>query len=186
MCKIFSVRYDFFRKYKYDSIKEFYGKICADIGAGTGWFSYHLLARGHKIIPLDVVDKAESGISIKLFDGKKIPLLNKSVDTSMFLFVLHHTNNQIQLLREAIRVSKKYIIIGEDIVETKFDAMLANIHLNTSPWAKGNNAFRSERGWLRLFEKLKLKVVKTVKIPCETYPVYPVTRCIFVVEVLKG
>ncbi len=183
MCKLFKIRKDFLRKYKYESIKQFYGNICADIGAGTGWFSDYLNKNGHQTIPLDVVDKSESGVKVKVFDGSKIPLLSKSVDTSLFLFVLHHTNSQIQLLREAIRISRKYIIIGEDIVESKLDALLGNIHLNTSPWAKGNS-FRSEIGWLRLFRKLKLKVVKTVRIPCDVYPVYPVTRCIFVLEVV--
>lgn len=185
ICKILSIRRDFFRSYKYDSIKEYYGKVCADIGAGTGWFSKYLISRGHQTIPLDVVDRSEAGVNIKLFNGRKLPLLNKSVDTSLFLFVLHHTNSQIQLLREAIRVSRKYIVIGEDMVENRFDEMLGNIHLNTSPWAKGQDSFRSEKGWLKLFKKLKLRVVKIVKIPCEVYPVYPVHRRIFVLEVAK-
>lgn len=184
MCKLFDIRNDFLRSYKYDSIKQYYGKVCADIGSGTGWFSDFLMRKGHKSIPLDVVDKSETGMRIKLFDGKKIPLLTKSVDTSLFLFVLHHTNSQVQLIKEAMRISKKYIVIGEDIIESRFDAVLGNIHLNTSPWAKGNT-FRSEKGWLRLFRQLKLRVVKTVRIPCQAYPVYPVTRCIFVLEVDK-
>jgi SAM-dependent methyltransferase len=180
--KISGKRKDYFIQFKYENIKSYYGKKCLDIGAGTGYFSYFLKNKGFEITPIDIVDKSTFDVQIQKFDGKKLPFPDKSFDTSVFMFVLHHTDNQIELLKEAIRVTKNHLIIGEDIIESRFDSIMGNIHLNTSPWTKGNDSFHSEKIWFGIFAKLQLKVAEIVKIPRSVYPVYPVSRRIFILE----
>lgn len=173
---------DYFLPYKYDMIKEYYGKTCLDIGAGTAQYSRFLKDQGHDVTPIDVVDESTSGMEIKQFDGSTLPFEEDSVDSSIFMFVLHHTNTQIELLREAKRVTRNHIIIGEDIVENRLDKWMGNIHLNTSPWAKGVDTFHSEEGWARIFDDLGLSIIRKITIPKEVYPVYPVTRIIYVLS----
>lgn len=174
---------DYFLKFKYDLLKKFYGTSCLDIGAGTGRFSKYLKNQGHHVIPVDVVDKSKVDLGFKIYDGKTLPLQDKYVDTSILMFVLHHAQNQLELLNEAIRVTKKYIIIGEDVMENVVDKILGGIHLNTSPWSKAVNSFHTEKDWINIFCLMKLKLVHVVRIPKYIYPVYPVSRSIYVLEV---
>lgn len=184
--KIRKQKIDFFLSYKYADIKEFYGKCCLDIGSGSGRFSKFLKRKGHDVSAIDVVDKSEfPDLEMKVFDGKSIPFNNKQFDTSILMFVLHHTDHAKELLKECIRVTKKKIIIGEDIMISHIDRILGNIHLGTSPWSKSSNGFKSDSAWQQLFVNYNLKLVKTITISRCVYPVYPVQRKIYVLEVLE-
>jgi SAM-dependent methyltransferase len=48
-----------------------------------------------------------------MFNGTVIPHADKSFDTVIFIDVLHHTNDPMLLLKEAIRVARKCIIIKD-------------------------------------------------------------------------
>ncbi|MFY0626505.1 MAG: class I SAM-dependent methyltransferase [Reichenbachiella sp.] len=181
--KIHGKNTDYFLRFKYQFLKEFYGISCLDIGAGTGRFSRYLKRKGHRVIPIDVVDKSTVNFKIEKFDGTHLPMLDKTVDTSIFMFVLHHATSQLDLLKEAVRVTKKHIIVGEDVMENIFDRMMGSIHLNTSPWSKAVDSFHTEKDWINIFCKLKLKLVQVIRIPRIVYPVYPVSRTIYVLEV---
>ncbi|XOV94656.1 MAG: class I SAM-dependent methyltransferase [Bacteroidota bacterium] len=180
--KLFRKNFDHFLSYKYDMIRKFYGKKCLDVGAGYGHFSHFIHSRGHRVKSIDVTNQFRYKLEFQLFDGKQIPLGNNSVNTSILMFVLHHTNNQIELLKEVSRVTKDYIIVGEDIVNTGFDKLLGHIHLNTSPWNKSDDLFHSQQEWLEIFSSIKLDVVCTINIPRNKYPVYPIHRSIFVLK----
>lgn len=184
--KFHGINSDYFLRFKYKHLKGFYGKSCLDIGAGTGRFSRYLKRKGHEVIPVDVVDKSTANINIQKFDGTHLPVLDKTVDTSIFMFVLHHAGSQLDLLKDAIRVTRKYIIIGEDVMENMFDKVMGSIHLNTSPWSKAVDSFHTEKDWINIFCSLKLKLVQVVRIPRGVYPVYPVSRTIYVLEVERN
>lgn len=174
---------DFFLEQKYDAIKNYYGPICLDIGTGTGQFGKFLALNGHQVNFLDVTDKTKGDIPVQLFDGKNIPLKDKIADTSLLMFVLHHTNNQIEVISEAQRLAKEYIIIGEDTAENMFDSMMGNIHLRTSQWTKAVKSFRSDQEWRQMFQKQGLELVKKVRIERKTHPLYPISRYIYVLKV---
>lgn len=185
--KISGKKKDYFLHYKYDMIKSYYGSNCLDIGAGNGTYSQYLRGHGHQVTSLDVVDKSYHDLAhgIHLFNGSDIPFAENEFDSSLLMFVLHHTNVQDELIRDAIRVTKNYLIIAEDIICNRFDSLLGAIHLNTSPWDKGNESFKSHRQWLSFFDHHKLEVVETVTISRWAYPVYPVSRKIYVLKVHK-
>ncbi len=181
--KLRKQKIDFFLPYKYSKIKEYYGKYCLDIGSGTGRFSKYLKKMGHRVRSIDVVDKSEVDLKTTVFDGKFIPFGNKMFDTSILMFVLHHTDNVKELLKECVRVTKKRIIIGEDVMECFVDRILGNIHLGTSPWSRSKNGFNTDEGWQLLFCQNNLKLLETITISRCEYPVYPVQRKIYVLEI---
>jgi len=181
--KIRNQKIDFLLCYKYFKIQRSYGKKCLDIGSGSGRFAKFLWSKGHNVNAIDVVNKSEHPeIDLTIFDGKSIPFKDKEFETSILMFVLHHTDYTKELLKECIRVTSKRIIIGEDIMVNTLDRILGNIHLGTSPWSKSRNGFKTDKGWQRLFVKNNLKLVKTVTISRCAYPVYPVQRKIYVLE----
>lgn len=185
--KILGQKKDYFLRYKYEMIQHYYGSKCLDIGAGNGSFSQFLSNQGHQVKAIDVVDKSGEGLAhdVRLFDGEHIPYADNSFDTSVLMFVLHHTNKQQSLISDSIRVTKNHIIIAEDVIQNRFDALLGAIHLNTSPWDKGHDSFRSHSQWKDFFLRNNLELSETVTISRWAYPVYPVARKIYVLKVHK-
>lgn len=175
---------DYFLYHKYELIQQYYGSACLDVGSGNGDFSKFLRNRNHQVTSIDVVDQSRHNPTY-LFNGKDVPFDDDSFDTSLLMFVLHHTDFQQELLKDLIRVTKDHIIIAEDIICNGFDRMLGAIHLNSSPWVKGNDSFKTHDGWLAVFKDLELEVVNTVNITRWTYPVYPVVRNIYILKVNK-
>lgn len=97
------------------------------------------------------------------FNGEEIPFGDHSQDICMFIDVLHHTSNLEVLLKEAFRVSRKYILIKDHIYITKLDYLT----LKFMDWF-GNHYldvplvynFKNKELWNHLFALHNLKVVK--------------------------
>lgn len=83
-----------------------------DIGCGDGTISKMIIYNKKKttIEGIDVFARENCAISFKMFDGKTIPHTDNEFDATLFVDVLHHTTNIKELITEAARVSKKYII----------------------------------------------------------------------------
>ena len=174
---------DFFLDYKYDAIKEYHGSRCLDVGAGTGRFANYLHQNGHHVQLIDIVDMCEfPDLDFASFNGKEIGFEDNSFDTILLMFVLHHTDYQDQLIEECRRVTSRYIIIAEDVIQNKFDLLMGNIHLGTSPWSRSKNGFRTDQEWNEFFASKNLTVVDEVTIARNIYPVYPVFRKIYVLD----
>src|SRR5258706_6176565 len=76
-----------------------------DVGTGDGLLAKLLSERRPDLLlqGLDVLPRAESHIPVQVFDGEHIPYPDKSFDVVLFVDVLHHANDAMALLREAIR-----------------------------------------------------------------------------------
>ncbi len=91
------------------------GETLLDVGAGSGDFLKVIGAGlGAEIIGVDIIDYSDDDIDVLMFDGKTIPLEDRSVDISIAAFVLHHTSQQAALIGEMKRVTRQRIIIFED------------------------------------------------------------------------
>ena len=155
--------------------------IVLDLGCGSCCLGTQL--SGVKVINMDIVNKSKCGAPI-IYDGHKIPLPNKSVDISICAFVLHHTNNQIELLSELSRVTKRVILIFEDTPEYKIDDLFTNFH-GGSHWGKGS--FHCNETWEKIFNRLGMKVILNDRIG-RIYPFsdrpwfYPVPKRMYVLN----
>jgi len=90
-----------------------------DVGSGDGQ-----LARlvGDKrpdisIQGIDVLLRKDSAIPVEEFDGTTIPYCERSFDVVMFIDVLHHTDDPMVLLREAVRVARQIILIKDHTLQ---------------------------------------------------------------------
>ena len=66
---------------------------------------------GVQVMGVEVTTYKEAHIPITPYDGNRLPFSNKSFDTTLFVYMLHHTTDIPHFLKEAKRVTKKEILI---------------------------------------------------------------------------
>jgi len=89
-----------------------------DVGCGDGIID-HLIKQTRPDITMEGIEvfvRPHPRIPVKSFDGSVIPYPDASFDTAMFVDVLHHTENPLQLLKEGSRVAKT-ILIKDHLLE---------------------------------------------------------------------
>ena len=144
------------------------GDSVLDIGAGGGWIGKNIsVTNGAQVTLLDVEDMNRTDLPLKVYDGRNIPCPDAAFDDSLLLFVLHHCEDSIRVLTEAVRVSRKRIIIFEDTFRTPLEKFFACVNdwISNSPFFishpfKMNMPFHYRRvaDWEDIFKKLSLKV----------------------------
>ena len=132
-----------------------------DVGTGDGSIAKAIALHRPdiKIEGIDVLIRPYTHIPVHKFDGEHIPLSEKTVDVVSFVDVLHHTSNARILLREAARVSRRYIVIKDHLREGPF----AKATLQAMDWI-GNYGhdvvlpynYLSEQEWYEHFRDTNL------------------------------
>ncbi len=93
------------------------GERVLEIGAGKGLVAQALQHRtGAQLTLVDVVNYNQSALPCMTYDGTHLPFPDQSFDYSLLIFVLHHTPDPIPVLREALRVSARGVLICENHV----------------------------------------------------------------------
>jgi hypothetical protein len=132
-----------------------------DVGSGTCNIPELLRERNFNIMPVDIIDLSfVDDIKPVIIDGGRIPFEDNHFDVSLILTVLHHIKNPREMIEEAMRVSKKVIII-EDIFGNWFEKYatfffdsVANLEFIGHPHSN-----KSDKQWRELFTELGLKVI---------------------------
>jgi SAM-dependent methyltransferase len=86
-----------------------------DVGCGDGFVDALVMKRRPRleISGIDVVLRGHAHIPVTHFDGTRIPHDDASVDVVMLVDVLHHTTTPVELLHEALRVSRKGLVVKD-------------------------------------------------------------------------
>lgn len=146
-----------------------------DVGCGNGQLA-SLLQEKRPDIVLEgaevIVRPDHYPIKVIPFDGKTLPLGDKSYDFVVLSDVLHHTSNPLALLKECARVTRSFILIKDHYCETRWD----RIRLKFMDWA-GNrqydiplpNNYLSKSEWIAFFEQSSLDVQETI-VRLNLYP----------------
>jgi SAM-dependent methyltransferase len=139
-----------------------------DVGCGNGLLA-HILKQKRpdlSIRGIDVLIQQASYIPVQEFDGNTIPHEDASFDVVMFVDVLHHTEDPMRLLCEAVRVTRRTILIKDH----PLDGFLAGPTLHFMDWVANKrhgialpHNYWPRRKWLEAFDALDLhiKVWKT-------------------------
>ncbi|MDP2734932.1 MAG: methyltransferase domain-containing protein [bacterium] len=165
------------------------GEKVLDIGAGGGWIGGKLREMtGAQVTLLDVADFNRTDLPLVLYDGATIPFPDSSFDATLLLYVLHHCQDPLVVLKEAVRVSKGNIIILEDTFTSRFDRAFVCLHdftgnlpgiLFRGPEEQINMPlhFKSVKAWEEMFRKLGCKVIAVRQIQS-----FPIKQVLFVLE----
>jgi ubiquinone/menaquinone biosynthesis C-methylase UbiE len=96
-----------------------------DIGCGDGAISNLLMSFKPelKISGVDVLVREKTFVPVTRFDGIKLPFDDKSFDFCMLIDVLHHTDFQMELLKESFRVASKFVIIKDHYCQNHYFAI---------------------------------------------------------------
>lgn len=86
-----------------------------DIGCGDGEFAHRLqAARGDlRLAGCEVVNRGEAFVPVSFYDGVTLPFPDGAFDYAMMINMLHHTADPRVVLREAIRVSRRGVIVKD-------------------------------------------------------------------------
>lgn len=134
-----------------------------DVGCGDGLIT-HLIMQQRSDIEIQGIDalvRNQTHIPVTEFDGQKIPYGDASFDVVMFVDVLHHTEQPMILLREAVRVARRAVLIKDHTC----NGLLAGSTLKFMDRV-GNERhgvvlpynYWSRKSWFNAFDKLGLKI----------------------------
>jgi SAM-dependent methyltransferase len=147
-----------------------------DVGSGDGTIAYSCGKRRSDLTVqgIDILVRPETKIPVRAFDGRTIPYNDRSFDVVSFIDILHHANDAEQLLREARRVSKNWVIVKDHFAENTLDRAT----LTLMDWV-GNaphgvslpyNYWSRDR-WKRAFKTAGLTEAKIeIDIPLYAFP----------------
>lgn len=94
-----------------------------DIGCGDGAISSLIQSAvpSVQIQGIEIAERPACRIPCRLFDGLHIPFPDATFDVCMLVDVLHHTNKIRELLAEASRVSRRFLLIKDHLSESPLD-----------------------------------------------------------------
>lgn len=90
-----------------------------DVGCGDGLLSVILCSKRPdlRLQGIDSRPREHTHIPVTLFNGFKIPFDKDSFDAVLFADVLHHTDDPEVLLREARRVTRRWVLLKDHFLE---------------------------------------------------------------------
>lgn len=158
-----------------------------DIGAGDGELAATFAENDRTIQLLDVVNTNRTNLPFDIFDGMHIPYESKSYDYTLLITVLHHCNDPFFILKEAMRVTRKRLIITESVFlnETNrrfnmFFDWFYNRILRDNINVPYN--FNTPHGWEQIFTKMGLKLTESIEIGIDQITV-PEYHWLFVLDI---
>jgi SAM-dependent methyltransferase len=96
-----------------------------DIGVGSGLALQHVIRQNPHLTAagIDIRDLRlpEIKVPLQLYNGRAMPFADNHFEVSLIFYVLHHCQDARQVLREAIRVTGRHIIIIEEFERTHAD-----------------------------------------------------------------
>jgi ubiquinone/menaquinone biosynthesis C-methylase UbiE len=132
-----------------------------DVGCGDGYIT-RALQRDlpqHRFEGAEIKVRTTAVIPMTEFDGKTLPFADKSFDVVMLVDVLHHADNPLEVLAEAARVAKRYVVLKDHRANSFFDwARLAFLDwFGNRPFGiRMTYRFFSDKEWKAAFEKTGL------------------------------
>lgn len=134
-----------------------------DVGASCGRLARRLAhATGCAITGVDVLLQPTSYVEVILYDGQTLPFNDGAFDCVMMIDMLHHCLDIKQIVREARRVARRYVLIKDHHWDTAVDwaCLCVADYLGNAPYgiALPYQYLRIDE-WAGLFRRTNLAVV---------------------------
>ncbi|MBE0670395.1 MAG: methyltransferase domain-containing protein [Anaerolineales bacterium] len=145
-----------------DTVSPYLNKddLILDIGPASCTVTEALIKQDLKVFPLDIENfSIVDTVLPTIYDGHRMPFKDNQFETSLILFVLHHTPDPMKVLVEAKRVSRK-ILVFEDIVTSpahKFLTAALDSLMNLEFYNQPHTNKRDDE-WKSIFSQLDLKL----------------------------
>jgi ubiquinone/menaquinone biosynthesis C-methylase UbiE len=136
------------------------GDKIVDIGCGNARLAYGLKQNGFDICLLDIANLSDfSDFTPIVYNGNQMPFEDKKFDKALLITVLHHTENPLEVLKEAKRIAKEIIMI-EDIYRNLFQQYLTYFMDTLVNFGFSNMTYqnRNDAEWKHIFSALSLKI----------------------------
>jgi SAM-dependent methyltransferase len=139
-----------------------------DIGSGSGALAHQISQFAseqgikHSIEGLEKFARGNEKIKTTAFDGYNMPYEDNYFDITILADVVHHEEDYMRLLQEAVRVTKRYLIIKDH----KAVGILGHQRICLMDWAANNPygvkclyRYFSSAEWHSIYTKLGLTIV---------------------------
>ena len=145
------------------------GERVLDFGCGDMLVAEEVVKKKKvKIQGIDVININETDLPYLQYQGDRIPFKDNSFDVTYASYVLHHTPDVEFFVKECLRVSRRRVILLEDVFTNRAEQLLVkgcdygNMFISREMNMALN--FKSVQGWMALFGTLGVKRVETVPI----------------------
>jgi ubiquinone/menaquinone biosynthesis C-methylase UbiE len=150
-----------------------------DVGAGDGALAAKImqLRPDVTIEGIDVSIRPKVRIPVGLFDGVHIPTERSSFDCVMLVDVLHHAQDAALLLREAVRVTRRQLLIKDHVCEGILASTTLRFMDYVGNWGHDvavRGKYFSETEWRNLISQARLVINEKVD-RLDIYP-FPFTH----------
>jgi ubiquinone/menaquinone biosynthesis C-methylase UbiE len=140
--------------------------LVLDLGCGNGDLAVAIKQNvpNLNITGIDVLMRGDQTVvPVHAYDGKTIPFPDNAFDYVMLVTVLHHTDDYIPVLQEALRVSQKGIILVDHQYGNWFEWMILAIidapgNIPFGVYTPFN--FKKREQWQAMFKQLNLDEVR--------------------------
>lgn len=145
------------------------GARVLDLGAGEGYVGDVVAeSLGVAVTGVDVARFGDGRRSVDLYDGRSLPCASGRFDATLVVFVLHHAEDPVAVLREAVRVTDGPVVVLETVWRAGWQKgwlegvdRLVNRVRSGAAMREEPLDIRSNAGWLGVFAREGLSVRHT-------------------------
>jgi SAM-dependent methyltransferase len=100
-----------------------------DVGCGDGLLAREIKLRRPdvEVARIDVLVRSYTHVVVGLFDGRSIPHGGGAFESVMMVDVLLHTDDRLTLLREAMRVARRVVILKDHTMDTPLSGAILRL-----------------------------------------------------------
>jgi SAM-dependent methyltransferase len=164
------------------------GSTVLDLGCGNGKVGELISSRKSCHVALaDVIDFNQTNLPFFKYGGRDLLFHDGEFEHVLLLTVLHHCDDPIKVMGEALRVADKSVIVIESVHFNRLHKELNRFldwfvnHVLVNPDINLPFNFLTPTAWAALFERLGGKVVHMEHLGID-HPIVPEWHTLYVVE----
>jgi SAM-dependent methyltransferase len=154
-------------------VRHIEGRRILDLGAAEGYVADRLRAPGRSLLLMDVGPFFRVPLPGVVYDGRRIPLGDRSVDTVLISLALHHARAPAEVVSEALRVARRRVVVTESTYRWGLERRLLRIAdrvanrgrgFERDPAGAGPPHFRTLGEWSDLFGRSGARVLSVERL----------------------